>query len=107
MKTTEISFGNTKYKIVCEDPKKIQAISNDVYAFTENLRESYGSISENKLLFITALILQDKIDNLTKKLEDYKVEFNKKADTEGRNLASSLNNITEIIENIAISLEKN
>ena len=103
---TEIKFGNNAYKIICDDPTQIQNLADKIQSSIDALKEKYGQVTETKLLFITALTLQDQVNDLKEKLADSDSKLKKNNITEEKNLAASLNSIAELIENVAISFKK-
>ena len=100
----EIKFGKSVVEVVCDDEEKIRSLAGKINKSMDELRQSNQKISDAKLAFLTALMLQDEIEQVRSQLAT--AQNVKEGMVSRETFIKTLNSISEYIENVATKLEK-
>ena len=78
MANVNIKFNAKDYLLSCEDGQEenLKELANHLNKKFEELKSNLGNLGENKLLLITSIKVIDEYQDLVKKIESKKKEFN-------------------------------
>ena len=79
MANVNIKFNGKEFLLSCEDGQEehLEELSIYLYNKFNDLKNSLGSIGENKLLLITSIKVMDEYFETKKKIDNQKIELNK------------------------------
>ena len=64
MAILEVKLGSNKIQLECENVEHIEALSQKVVSQVDQLRSAHNKVSDTKLVFLVAIMLQEKLDSL-------------------------------------------
>ena len=79
MANVSIKFNNKDYLLSCDDGQEenLKELANHLSSKYNDLKTNLGNIGEDKLLLITAIQMIDDYFDLTKKIDNKKIDFEK------------------------------
>ena len=79
MANVNVKFNGKEFLLSCEDGQEehLEELSLHLNNKFNNLKNSLGSIGENKLLIITSIKIMDEYFETKKKIDNQKIELNK------------------------------
>jgi cell division protein ZapA (FtsZ GTPase activity inhibitor) len=104
MGIVNIKFRSHNFPINSDDGARIKELAQQLDDRIENF--SFKNLGDVKTLYITALTLQDEIDNLRNELSQYKTTFDNQLEDNKKRFSETLDYISGYIENLAEKLEK-
>lgn len=106
MGIVNLKFRNTEISINCDDEARIKLLSERFNKRVEEVSNDFQNTSDLKLFIITSLMIEDQLDVLMKKAEN-DLDLNMSGVLEvKKTFNSTMIQIAEYIEDLAIRIEK-
>lgn len=112
MPTVNINIGKREYQLVCGDGQEtsLQALASEVSEKLVMLNKSMPNANDTLLLVMTALMIQDELNEARQKIPSSGQETGKDSgmpeEEVNKAIADAVNAIAEYVENIAERIEK-
>ncbi|AIF80890.1 hypothetical protein I862_01635 [endosymbiont of Acanthamoeba sp. UWC8] len=100
MGIVNLKFRNHNIQFECDNEERVITLSERLKKKIENFSNIKGA-TDTKLMFLVALMLEDEVDNLSKELEQTKVQLDEESESNNDVLCDTLNYVAEYLENIA------
>lgn len=105
MKSVQLKFFNQQIMLNCDNEERALLLSEQLNARIEQFSVN-KNISDSKILYLTALSLQDEIETLKEEFRALKVEASETIEHSEQTLANTLNYVSDYIETLAKKLDK-
>lgn len=104
MSVIEVSFRGTKFSLNCNDAERAQLIADSLNESAAGVVSPYqNGITDLRALFLTAMILQDKVLTLEDRLKT--LEKNEVASGDHVDMATTLDKISQYIVDLTAFVE--
>ena len=100
MGIVNLKFRNHNIQFECDNEERVTTLSERLKEKIESFSNIKGA-TDTKLMFLVALMLEDEVDNLSKELEQTKVQLDEESESNNDVLCDTLNYVAEYLENIA------
>ncbi len=104
MSIVDLKIGARSFQLACEEGQEshLKKLAAEVDTKIESLSRQMRTGNESLLFLMTALMLQDELNELNKKLDD----SNKKAlDSKEEDMSTAINTISDYLETIVDKIE--
>jgi cell division protein ZapA (FtsZ GTPase activity inhibitor) len=110
MKKIDVNFRNRKISLACDNEERLRFLAAKVNSRIQELESKLQNAPEVNVAFITALTIQDELDDIEAALdnlrENSRNEIQYKLDSAKESLAKTLDNISSYIEDLALRLDQ-
>lgn len=106
MSLVNVKFRNTAVAIESDNPQKALEIAAKLNRRAESLINHAQNITDTKLAIVTALMLEDQVDNLVKKVSNDSSTKSTEIDKYKASFAESLSQIADYLNSLCDSIDK-
>lgn len=104
MAVVDIKVGSRNFQLACEAGQEphLRKLATEVDAKIENLSKQMRTGNESLLFLMTALMLQDELNELNKKLDENNRKF---LNSKEEDMATTINTISDYLETLVDKIE--
>lgn len=106
MKVIDLKFRNTTFSVNASNVERVKKLAERFNKRIDKIVDNSNNVSESKLAFITALMVEDELDTLKEEFEKKEKNQNSQQDVTAQLLGETLNQVAAYLENLAQAIEK-